>query len=267
MTATTARAQGSAGRWGPLWGARARDWAATEEQQQPTYEAAIRHVGIASGQRVLDVGCGSGAFLRAAADRGARVSGLDASAALVEIARERTPEADVRVGDMESLPFGDDAFDVVTGFNAFFFAADMTAALREAGRVAKPGGAVVVQVWGRPERCDLEALKRAISPFLGAPAQAAPAPPELWRPGVLEGMAAQAGLAPERTFDVSSPFEYPDQDALARAMLAPGGVVAAVGESREDDVRRAILDALAPYRTPGGGYRLENEWHALIARA
>jgi SAM-dependent methyltransferase len=266
MTATTSRRQGSARRWGPLWGARARDWAATEEQQLPTYEAAIRRVGISPGQRVLDVGCGSGVFLRAAADRGARVTGLDASEALVEIARERTPEADVRVGDMESLPFPDHAFDVVTGFNSFFFAADMTAALRDAARVGKPGGTVVFQVWGRPERCDLEALKRAIRPYLPTRAQAAPDPPELWRPGVLEGIASEAGLAPERTFDVSWAFEYPDDDALARAMLAPGGVMAAVGESREDEVRRAILDALAPYRVPDGGYRLENEWHVLVAR-
>jgi hypothetical protein len=44
-------------------------------------------------------------------------------------------------------------------------------------------------------------------------------------------------------------------------------VAAAVGESREDDVRRAILAALAPYRAPDGGYRLENEWHHLVARA
>lgn len=267
MTATTARHEGSAGRWGALWGARARDWAANEDQQLPTYEAAIRRVGITAGQRVLDVGCGSGVFLRAAAARGARVSGLDASEALIEIARDRVPEADLRVGDMQFLPFADDTFDVVTGFNAFFFAADMTAALREAGRVAKPGGTVVIQVWGRPERCDLEAMKRAIRSFLPAPAQGAPAPPALWKPGVLEGIASEAGLTPESAFDVSWAFEYADDDALARGMLAPGGAMAAVGESREDDVRRAILDALAPHRSPDGGYRLDNEWHYLVARA
>jgi cyclopropane fatty-acyl-phospholipid synthase-like methyltransferase len=68
MSSTTTT--GSAQRWGPLWGARARDWAANEEQQAPTYAKAIRRVGITGGQRVLEVGCGSGVFLRAAADRG-----------------------------------------------------------------------------------------------------------------------------------------------------------------------------------------------------
>ncbi len=49
MTSTTSSA-GSAERWGPRWGARADDWAATEEQQLPTYEEAIRRLGIGAGQ-------------------------------------------------------------------------------------------------------------------------------------------------------------------------------------------------------------------------
>ena len=51
---------------------------------------------------------------------------------------------------MQFLPYDDDQFDVVAGFNSFFFAADMVAALREAARVAKLGTPVVIQVWGRP---------------------------------------------------------------------------------------------------------------------
>jgi hypothetical protein len=52
---------------------------------------------------------------------------------------------------------------IFTGFNSFFFAADMVAALREARRVAKPGAPVVIQVWGWPERCDIEAMKHAVA--------------------------------------------------------------------------------------------------------
>ena len=77
---------------------------------------------------MLDVGCGSGVFLRLAADRGAKPYGIDASEALVAVARSRVPEADVRVGEMERLPYADDTFDLVTGFTSFFFAADMVAA-------------------------------------------------------------------------------------------------------------------------------------------
>lgn len=260
-------AVGSAERWGPLWGARPSAWAAVEEQQVPTYEAAIRRVGVSTGQEVLELGCGTGVFLREAASRGARVYGLDASAELLELARSRVPEADLRVGDMQFLPYEDDRFDVVAGFNSFFFAADMVAALREARRVAKPGAPLVVQVWGRPERCELTAMKDAIAPFLPPPAPGSPPPPALWEPGVLEGIVSEAGLQPESAFDLSWAYRFEDEHSLARAMLAAALVVVAAQRAGEETVRTAVVDALAPYRTAEGAYSLENEWHVLIARA
>ena len=266
MTSTTPQA-GSAERWGPLWGARPDDWAAVEEQQTPTYEEAIRRVGIAAGQRVLEVGCGTGVFLRLAADRGARTCGLDASRELLELARRRVPEADLRAGDMQFLPYDDDSFDLVAGFCAFFFAADMVAALREAGRVCKPGAPVVIQVWGAPERCDLEAMKAVVRPLLPAPPPGAPPAPTLWKPGVLERMAAEAGLRPRYTFRRSYAFEYDDERTLGRRMMAAAGAAVLAGPTREAVVRARIVDALAPYRTAGGGYRLHNEFHYLLATA
>lgn len=119
--------------WGRLWGSRARDWAASEEQQLPTYEEAIRLVGLEPGRRVLEVGCGTGVFLRRAADLGADVFGIDASEALLGLARERVPEADLRLGDMEALPFDDDSFDVVAGFNALFLPSTRSARCAQGG--------------------------------------------------------------------------------------------------------------------------------------
>lgn len=107
----------------------------------------------------------SAVFLRLVADRGAEAFGIDASEALIELARSRVPGADLRVGDMESLPYDDDTLDLVTGFTLFFFANDMVAALREAGRVAKPGASVVIQVRGAHERCSLEAMKEIARPY------------------------------------------------------------------------------------------------------
>jgi SAM-dependent methyltransferase len=263
---TTTTASGSAGRWGPLWGARPADWALSEDQQIPTYEAALEAVGLRPGQLVLDVGCGVGAFLRMVSDRGAKAFGLDASEALLELARRRVPEADLRVGDMEALPYDEDTFDLVTGFNSFFFANDIVAAVREAGRVAKPGAGVVIQVWGSHERNDLEAMKQIIRPF--APPRPADAPPEpdYSKPGTLEEIAVRAGLTPERAFDTSWAFTFPDEDTLARALVAPMGIAALVGE-REEEVKAAIATGLAEHRVPDGSYRLQNEYHYLIARA
>lgn len=267
MTATTTR--GSAERWGPLWGARPRDWAVNEEQQLPTYEEALRRIELGPGRRVLEVGCGTGVFLRAAADRGAEVVGLDASPALLELARERVPEAELHVGDMEALPFPDDAFDAVLGFNSFFFANDLVDALREARRVAKRGAPVVIQVWGRPERCSLEATKQVARRYFPPPPGNAtgPPPPPLWQPGVLEGLASYAGLIPQSAFDISWPYIHADDDALSRALLSVAGLASIDDRTEEADVRDAILAAVAPYRAADGSYRLDNEFHFLIATA
>jgi SAM-dependent methyltransferase len=266
MTEVKAKS-GSAERWGPLWGARPDDWALSEDQQVPSYEAALQRVDLRAGQRVLDIGCGAGAFLRLVADRGARVFGLDASEALIELARARLPEADLSVGEMEALPYGDDTFDLVTGFTSFFFANDMVAALREAGRVAKPGAPVVIQVWGPYERRDLEAMMKIAHRYLPPRPPDAPAEPELWKPGVLEEMATEAGLEPGQAFDITWAYEYPDFETLGRAMMAPAGIAVLVGPEREAEVRAAIVEGLAPFRTELGSYRLQNEFRCLIAYA
>lgn len=266
MSTTTQAASGSAERWGPLWGARPADWALSEDQQTPTYDAALGRVHLSPGQLVLDIGCGVGAFLRVVSDRGAEPFGLDASAALLELARQRVPDADLSVGDMEALPYEADSFDLVTGFNTFFFANEIVAALREAGRVAKPGAPVVIQVWGPHERNDLEAMKEIIRPFAPPRPADAPLEPDYSKPGVLEGIATQAGLTPEQAFDTSWAFTFPDDDTLKRALVAPMGIATLVGD-QEDEVKQAIAAGLAEHRSPDGSYRLENAYHYLIARA
>jgi SAM-dependent methyltransferase len=267
MSSVTDASPGSASRWGSLWGARPEDWALSDDRQIPTYEGALRHLGLEPGQRVLDIGCGVGAFLRLVADHDAVPYGIDASEALIELARTRLPEADLRVGEMEHLPYDDDSFDLVTGFNSFFFANDMVAALHEAARVAKPGAQVVVQVWGAHERCDLEAMKQIARPFLPPRPPDAPPDPDLSQPGVLRTLAVEAGLAPEQEFDTTWTLEYPDERTLGRALVAVAGLAVLAGPEREDELREAIVDGLAPYRSADGSYRLSNEHRFLIARA
>ena len=151
-----------------------------------------------------------GAFLHLVAERGARPFGLDASEALLDVARERLPDAELRVGEMEALPYEDDTFHLACGFNSFFFANEIVAAVREAGRVAKRGAPVVIQVWGPHDRNDLEAMKEIARPFLPPRPADAPLERDYSQPGVLEDIAARAGLEPQQAFDASWAYEYPD---------------------------------------------------------
>ena len=140
-------------------------------------------------------------------------------------------------------------------------------ALREARRVARPGAPVVIQVWGRPERCDLMAVFGAIAPLLPPPAPGERDPHASSEPGPLESLAKVAGLVPDGTGDVTTVFEFAHEAALLSALLSPGVAVLAVRTAGEEVVSRAILEAAGRFRTPGGGYRFENEWHYLIAGA
>jgi ubiquinone/menaquinone biosynthesis C-methylase UbiE len=108
---------------------------------RPLYEAVFDAADVEAGTRLLDVGCGPGLAAQLAAKRGAHVAGLDAAGASLEFAGERTPQGDFRVGEMEDLPWPDNTFDVVTGFNAFQYAADVVNALREAGGLPSRGAA------------------------------------------------------------------------------------------------------------------------------
>lgn len=263
MTSDT-RPAGSAAMQGALWGARARDFTTVEPKLIALYEAGLEAVAIGSATKLLDVGCGPGLFLRLAAQRGAVVAGIDAAAPFIDIARERLPGADLTVGEMESLPYPDDTFDVVTGFNAFQFAADPARALREAARVGRPGAPILIATWGRPEQCEAAGYVRAVGSLLPPPPPGAPGPFALSEPGALEAFAGRAELVPGARHDVLCVWSFPDEDSLLRGLKSTGFAVKAIGAAGEDAVTAAVLEAVAPYRTTDG-YRLENVFTYLIA--
>jgi SAM-dependent methyltransferase len=265
----TAVAATSAALHGPRWGARAADWAQLSAgMSAPAWKAIADATAIGSGTRVLDIACGSGEFCRLAADRGAEVSGIEAAAGMIDVARRLAPDADLRVGAMESLPWDDDNFDVVTGFNAFQFAADLVAALAEAKRVARAGGQVAICNWGRPEDCELFAVMGSLCELQPPPRAGSPSagPPAIGEPGVLEALAHRVGLDMVRGGEVAVPFEAPDQETLVRALLAPGAVAPAIEHSGEDAVRRTIVRSAEPFKRPDGSYQLENKFRYVISQ-
>jgi SAM-dependent methyltransferase len=251
-----------------LWGARARDWADVQEAKVASvYEVVLDELAVGQGTRLLDAGCGAGGALAMAAASGATVTGLDATPELIAIARERLPEAALRVGELEELPFDDGAFDAVTGFNSFQFAGNPANALREARRVARQGAAVGVVTWGRPEQCEAAAYLGALRPLMPPAPPGAPGPFALSEPGALEALVEEAGLTPERSGDMESLWEYDGDDDLYRGVLSAGPAVMAVRTSGEDAVREAVRAALGGFRTDSGGYRIANVFRYLIARA
>lgn len=243
---------------GELWGAKAEDWAAANEPAwAPAFEAVLNNAKVGSGVSYLDIGCGAGGALALASGRGASVAGLDASENLVAIARGRLPGAAIAVGDMEALPFADGRFDRVTGINAFQFAGDVAAALREARRVCRPEGTVSMVVWGKREHCDLlSKVLPAVFALLPPPPAGAPPPTPFSEPGVAEDILERAGLTPIETLDITADLVFPSRKiALAAILSASARVIRHAGE---DKVAGVVKERLATLAGPGEPLRLAN---------
>lgn len=251
---------------GRLWGAHARDWAEVQEGQcAAAFQAVLDHGGVGPGRRHLDVGCGAGMAAALSAGRGATVSGIDAAEALLEIARDRTPAGDFRQGDIEALPFADDAFDLVTGFNSFQYAGDAAQALREAGRVTRPGGMIVIMTWGEPAGMPAASLVAAMKPLLPAPPPGAPGPFALSDETALRAFAVAGGLTPGVVFDVDTHWSYPDEATGLRGLGSAGVAVRAIEHSGREAFIEAHRAALAPFRQADGSFRIAARFRCLVA--
>jgi SAM-dependent methyltransferase len=260
------QAPGTAAAQAAIWGQRARDWAEIQEGAAlPLYEAVLEAFDVGPRTRVLDVGCGAGGFLKLASGRGALVSGIDATPELLEIARERSPLGDFRRGEIEELPFEDESFDLVTGFNSFQFAARPERALREAGRTAHDGGAIVMAVWGQPEQCDAADVLKAVGSLMPPAPPGAPGPFALSPPGAVEALVETAGLTVLRAVEVSCPMAYPDLETAVRGLASSGPSAVARATAGDDALRAVLVESLAPFGRPDGSYRLENVFRYVVA--
>lgn len=253
-----------------LWSERAADWADVMEGWNgwgvPVYRHALERVPVDTTTALLDVGCGAGRFARMAADRGAHVSGLDATEALLAFARERVRGGDFRDGDLESLPWPDESFDVVTGFNSFFIAADLAAALAEARRVLRPGGWLAMSVFGDPERCDSTTLFAAVMALLDGGGQGGGGP-ALHEEGVLEQAVLDAGFSEPEGLSFAFEERHPDVATLVRGMMAAPPMIRVGRAAGDDAVRRALTDAAAAFARDGGEVVLSEELRVVTARA
>jgi SAM-dependent methyltransferase len=253
---------------GDLWSVRAGDYAEVQEPTfLPLYESVLARPEVAGASTLLDVGCGPGLAVQTLAKKIGRIAGVDASASFIAIARKRVPQGDFRVAEMEELPHADGSFEVVTGFNAFQYAAKPVNALREARRVAKRGGLIVIAVWGLPEQCQAAGHLKALGSLMPPPPPGAPGPFALSDETKLKALATEAGLEPVTVVDVACPWIYPSLETALKGMLSAGPAERAIRTSSMEQARDAIAGSIAPYRTTSGGYHLNNVFRYLIARA
>jgi SAM-dependent methyltransferase len=224
------------------------------------HAAVLEATAVGPGTTLLDLGCGTGLFARAATERGARVTGMDLDPAAVARATAEVPEGVFVVGDAREPPSG--PFDVVAAVQLLMHVADPVAVLAAAARV---GAVVAATVWGREDECDVRVFGEALAPWLGArPPQ--DGPPPVTDPARLRAVAALAGLAVDRLDEVVCLFDYADEDEVLGPVFE-SGIGRAVGRRVGPVVlRSAVLERLEPYRTAAGGYRLANVFRVLVAR-
>ncbi|HZC26188.1 MAG TPA: methyltransferase domain-containing protein [Actinopolymorphaceae bacterium] len=216
----------------------------TAEQLRSAAQVVIGKAAPAAGERVVDLGCGTGnAALIAAACR-AKVTGVDPAPRLLEVARLRAAEAGLDVtftpGKAEAIPLPDDAADVLVSVFAVIFASDPEAAAAEMARVTAPSGRIVLSAWVpwgpmfEFSRESGETVRRA----LGMPARPAPF---AWHDlDTLSGLLAPHGFtvtledkhlvhtAPSPAAFVDEGFDNHPVAFSSRAVLEPRGELPAL---------------------------------------
>jgi SAM-dependent methyltransferase len=129
------------------------------------YEWLLSLVRARAGERLLDVGCGSGPLLGAAVRLGLKVAGNDISAVALDQARSAVPGADLRLAPAESLPFADGSFDVVVSAGSLEHFQDMAQALGEIRRVADAAARILIVVPNRDYLfCFVSRIRQSLFP-------------------------------------------------------------------------------------------------------
>jgi len=217
----------------------------------PVVEHVIMRAALEPGQRVLDLGTGTGSVAVGAAplvSPGGEVLGVDLSPEMLALARQRAArlrltDVSFREGRAEAIPAADGAFDVLVSSLVFMYAIDRAAAARETARVLRPGGRFVAAVWAGPEQCDIVLLQQTAGRFAPSPPVPGVGPGALADPRPFLARLADAGIDAHVETETLG-FDFDDfasaWDALASvttAQLAP---------DRQREAKAAVLAAMWP---------------------
>jgi SAM-dependent methyltransferase len=232
------------------WGRKAVDFATLSEPANSREYAFVHHrLGIGADDRLVDVACGSGLAIELASARGAICAGIDASERLVAVARDRNPNCDIRVGDMQAMPWEDATFDIVTSFRGIW--GTTPGAIDEVQRVLVPGGRLAMTIWGNVGKSPGAWM---FAPFLWATAEKVGNQANmvsLGRPGVGEAFLAERGFDVEARFEVPYAIEYPDPATYARGLAATGPAYEAIQSIGEAEFVTRATALAEQYVRPG----------------
>ncbi len=110
------------------------------------YYRLIKKLGLQSGQKILDVACGSGEWLKVCDEAGLAVNGVDLSDRAIDICKVNMPQGEFYAQSAEQLPFGDNQFDVVTCLGSLEHFVDPVGSIREMIRVSKENAIFIILV-------------------------------------------------------------------------------------------------------------------------
>jgi SAM-dependent methyltransferase len=246
----------------------------TAAQLLPAARVLIEQASPRPGERVVDVGCGTGNAALLAAERGASTTGIDPAARLLGVARAeaaaRGLDATFAPGEAASLPIADGEAGLVLSVSGVIFAPDPGAAAAELARVTAPTGRVVLSAWipggavSEVGRVAGEAVRLA----LGAPT---PPPPFPWHDrDALSDLFGQHGfeVATDEhriAFTARSPGEYLDRE-LANHPLAVAGAAVLEPRGELDALRARLLAICEAANEDPSAFRVTSDYVVAIAR-
>ncbi len=235
-----------------------------EKQVRPLYVAAIGALEPDFGTRLLHVGCGTGSALQIAAASGAEVAGLDASPELLAVARDRLPDADLRVADAAELPYDRGCFDQVMAFDAIQYTEPPAVAIAELARVTRPGGSVAIGLWhnwsGREASAFLSAVRGLV------PADTADIQPvrDLYR---LREVMVEAGLDVYAFAEVTRRYDFATLDDAWRSMTSSPYVARAIETVGPDAAHEIFIENFAHQQRSDGSIQQDNLFQYAVGRA